>query len=64
MATFHGAEVLTEFVCDSATSVFNVHVSAFCTGTVLVISCVDDTCHSVAACDVLFVLQLRSRACY
>ena len=32
MVIFHGAEVLAEFVCDSATSVFNVHSSTFCTG--------------------------------
>ena len=32
MVTFHGAEVLAEFASDSATSVFNVHGTAFLTG--------------------------------
>ena len=36
MVIFRGAEVLAEFVCDSATSALNVHSSAFCTGVVIV----------------------------
>ena len=32
MVIFRRAEVLAEFVCDSAISALNVHSSAFCTG--------------------------------
>lgn len=42
--TLHGAEVLAEFASYPATSVFNVHSTAF----LQVISCVDHTCRSVA----------------
>ena len=59
MVTFHGAAVLAEFVCDSATSALNVHTSAFCTG--------DQLCRShLSKCSscILIVVQLCLRACY
>lgn len=59
MVTFHGAEVLVEFVCDSATSVFDVRSTEFFTGR--------QWCRShfqQCSSGVLLVVQLRLRACY